>query len=1689
MTENNKFKEILKDLIFRPIYEVKEFTVTFKHGDEIIDEQTVEHGNNAEPPDPPDLEYHEFDEWDGRYTNVRQDEIVYAQYKGAYEVTFIDNINEEEITTLTFLEGENIVTPDERVEEKIEDNGQGYKFTGEWEGDLEDIDGPRTITAIYEKYYTLRFMDNDEIIEEKEVFEGEDAETPSTNELSPPDITYQFSHWEDIYYYEYEDVISDVQGSMDFTAQYEQIIYYVTFVDQDGVPIYEYDEPQEIVKGDSAIPPSEEDEPTKEGHVFDRWDTEYEQMMGYDHEENIEIGPIFVVAEYTVTFRDFDLSLIEEKFAEYGDSVTPPPEPELEGHEFDYWYGNYENITQDEEVIAVYENSHEVNYYKTFEDEYKDDEKIISLFIPDGEDAPKNKVEERIPEETEAHEFTGEWEGDFENVTEDRELYAIYDLKTYTVKFIDNTGEEEVELEVFYEVPHGDEIAAESVPDEPDPPDENMVFDGWDQDYDEVTSDMEIRPVYTYKEQYSIRFLNYDGGTHRRFYVYEGNDFEEDYPDDPEEEGYEFIEWDDEYIDFTNITEDIVIEPIFERKTYTVTFYNHPDKEEEDILEVFENVEHGEDIEEDDVPDSEPPTTDHEFDYWQGSYKNITDDTDIVAIHTPYYIVTYVEDVDNEIFERVEVAGGTRAPEVSTPTFEKYEFDEWDGDFENVTEQRTIVAEYKIKTYTVRFLNYDGSSIDETWLEHEDVEHDDEVEVPAYEDINDLEDFIYPEENAEFIGWSGIDAEEGEYITVTEDMDIRAEFKVDYTVRFMGLIGGTWIEIYEYEEVPPGTSVVPPDERDDVSVPTMQGYEFVGWDSYDFLNVTEDLEIEAVYEKKTYDVEFRAITDDEYRDGFRPIHNRNTFLIDHQVIEWDDDAVLPDTIEIEGFEYTGERNFTTSDLNGIRNNRTLEEENAFNFIYDIRTFDVIFIYDGDRIQENEDIEYGQSIEPPPYPEPEEGKYFKGWRRQGTENEFISDFDNITEDLVLVAEYDDIEFTVEFFNRVGNSIDYEDFENPQRVKYGESVNQPPPEAYQVTGYEFVEWDTEYDLDNMEVEEHDAYIEIHPIYEIETFVVWFLDYDNTAIEEYPLEVEYGHILDEEYDFPEPPEHPDGADFIEWQNVPSVVTSDVEIRARYEYSFFVEYIENITEEEGEEVFLEQYVYNGEDAPDGDSWIVQRELNRRKNQLEGYSFTGDWVCEDEYFDEPFSEIREDRRIIAIFEPIEPEVIFKDYADENIIEPITIGYGESVDDPSEDEYVDIPTPTDNHVFVGWDRPLDNITEEEYVIRAQYKEEFTVTFYDGDDLDYAEVLYEEVVLEGEDITEEYIPDEPEKDYHSFVAWRDVGTNTLVYNFSNITRNMELIPTYSIYTYTVTFYDRDGETILEDEEVDNPQTVEHGEAATPPNIEREAYEFDGWEVQEYEGDYEEVTEDLTVIATYEPIYYTVKFYDHPDEEEAEVLISEEVKHGEAAEEPDHPTLEDAEFVRWDEDFREVTSELHIHPIFMQDPRDVYFLQEAITEEEYPPGYIDVQTVEYEESAEEPLYKPDHLDRVFYGWDKDFDSITEQPTKIQAIVGENVYTRTHDSTSQWRDKAHIFEKTIAYNNKLELGNPDIMMEEVTVYFKDYDGTLLDEVVVDYMDDAETLITPERDGYDFVGWEPEPTEVTMDMITVAQYEEKNK
>lgn len=202
----------------------------------------------------------------------------------------------------------------------------------------------------------------------------------------------------------------------------------------------------------------------------------------------------WTINKYTVTFMDGEKVLATFTNVPHGSAVTAPEVPEKDGKTFKEWDKDFKNITSDLTINAVYD----VN---TFTVTFKDGEKVIETQTVEYEAAATAPDTARLSPPEGMH--FANWDKDFSKVTEDIEVFAVYELNVYTVTF--KNGDTTIKTET---VKHG--FAATAPKKVPDKATEKFV--GWDKPFDKVTSDIIVNAKFETKK-FTLTFINFDGTT------------------------------------------------------------------------------------------------------------------------------------------------------------------------------------------------------------------------------------------------------------------------------------------------------------------------------------------------------------------------------------------------------------------------------------------------------------------------------------------------------------------------------------------------------------------------------------------------------------------------------------------------------------------------------------------------------------------------------------------------------------------------------------------------------------------------------------------------------------------------------------------------------------------------------------------------------------------------------------------------------------------------------------------------------------------------------------------------------------------------------------------------------------------------------------------------------------------------
>ncbi|MBQ4447256.1 MAG: choice-of-anchor J domain-containing protein [Clostridia bacterium] len=194
--------------------------------------------------------------------------------------------------------------------------------------------------------HTVTFVDGltNEVISTVEVEDGADATAPA----APEHEGYTFAGWEG----SYTNVTDDVTVTATYTVNSYNLI--ILYLDENGnrmtsSAVYS------IPYGTAYSYPSPE---------FPHYTADTPVVEGTMGAENATVIVTYVIDKYTVTFVDWNGTVLSEQTVPYNGSATAPADPEREGYTFTGWDVDFTNVTSNLVVTAQYEQNAPSQYLK-----------------------------------------------------------------------------------------------------------------------------------------------------------------------------------------------------------------------------------------------------------------------------------------------------------------------------------------------------------------------------------------------------------------------------------------------------------------------------------------------------------------------------------------------------------------------------------------------------------------------------------------------------------------------------------------------------------------------------------------------------------------------------------------------------------------------------------------------------------------------------------------------------------------------------------------------------------------------------------------------------------------------------------------------------------------------------------------------------------------------------------------------------------------------------------------------------------------------------------------------------------------------------------------------------------------------------------------------------------------------------
>ena len=635
------------DLHITGNYEINNYSVVFKVGEDVVYSGLVPFNGSIEVPAAPAKDGHVFLGWDGVPSAMPDRDMTFeGKYSvNSYKLTFrLDN---------KVVSSENVEFGAEIAAPEVADK-EGYTFGG-WgivpavmpASDLE-------ISGKYEvNHYNIVFRVGEDILVSAQVPFGAKLEVPT----APEKEGHTFTGWGDV-------PQTMPSKDLEFVGGFDVNKYNLSFKIGEETLLY-----KEVAFGDAIDVP---EAPAKEGYSFTGWGVVPAVMPASD---------LVFTGAYDVNYYSVVFKLAEEVFHSvqlpYGAELAAPEAPAKEGYTFTGW---------DNEVPAAmpaadleFKGDYTVNSYKLV---FKlDSEVYAESTVEFGSEIAVPAVPDK-----KGHTFSGFGIVPAVMPASDLEFSGVYDVNNYSVIF-------KINDDVVYsaQLPYGSEIVAPEAPSS-----EGYTFSGWSE-YPSVVPDEEVVVTGTYTTNVYRAVFKIDGEMFETLEV----PFREALkaPEAPEKEGYTFSGWDE--VPETMPARDIEINGSYTVNVYKAVF--SIDGEEVAVVE----VPFGEAVKTPEVEEREGFT----FSGWSEIPETMpAHDIEVSGAYVAnvYKAVFMIDGVE---FKTIDVTFGDEIEAPEAPEKEGYTFSGWDEIPETMPARDIeINGSYTVNVYKAVF-SIDGEEV------------------------------------------------------------------------------------------------------------------------------------------------------------------------------------------------------------------------------------------------------------------------------------------------------------------------------------------------------------------------------------------------------------------------------------------------------------------------------------------------------------------------------------------------------------------------------------------------------------------------------------------------------------------------------------------------------------------------------------------------------------------------------------------------------------------------------------------------------------------------------------------------------------------------------------------------------------------------------------------------------------------
>lgn len=1351
-----------------------------------------------------------------------------------------------------------------------------YKFNG-WNPAIEAVKGNVSYIAQFVDgdavLYTITFKNSDgtKLLEKQYKYNDTPSYGGTPTHAPTQDKVYDFSGW--------TPTIAKVTGDKTYTATYTSAPrpYTIKFVDEDGVTTL-----QESEFNYGVVPTYSGAKPTKAEtaaytYEFSNWTPALAAVTGAKTYKAVYTA---TKKKFTVTFVDYDNTVLKTQEVEYNANATAPANPSRTGYTFAGWQGTYTKVTKPVTIKATYN----INRYKITFKNY--DGTVLDEQTVDYNTTPSYAGTPTRPKTAQYTYIFNSWDKTIEPAIADAVYTATYKstVNSYTVEFCTEDGKTVLQTS---QVAYGTKPEyTKAEPTKSATAEFTYKFSGWSPKIVAVTGDAKYVATFdNIKNEYEVTFVNWDGtllSNGKKNWKYGEIPYYESTPTRPKTAQYEYIftAWDpSRYAVDKSQVYTAQYEPVL--RSYEIKFYDYDGT----TLLYKDNFEYGT------MPEykgAEPTRTsnglvNYTFTGWTPDIESVQGEKSYNAVYSTadiIYTITFA-DYNGDVIATKKVAAGSVITYDTKPTREStaqysYEFKSWSPALTaglKATSDVTFTAQYDeiLREYDVRFENDDHTEIvtskvkygvvpakpaDPTKAQtaqysYEFIGWDKPVEA-VEGDITYTAVFkpVVRKYGITFVDYNGDVLQSGEYeygvipecAKPTREKDAQYTYIFDswepavsevvknetykatyttvtnkYTVTFKN-DDGTVIESAQYNY-----GDMPKCSKEPVKPATKEfTYIFAGWDKT-VDKVVGDVEYKAIYtsNKNSYNIVFA----DE--DGT----TIKSYKVEYGVVpEYDGVTPVKSSTTQYKYEFAGWDPAVVSVEGDATYKATYKSE--------LRKYAVTF-KNGDVVLQNSEVAYGtipsyDGAKPTKESDTEFDYTFSGWSPSIKEVEgeatYVAQFAKSTR-----------KYMITFVNYDGSVLQQTEYEYGVMPKYDGTPIKP---SDGLNNYTFMFWSPELTYVTGDMTYNAMYSSAKVLYN-----VVFYDYDGTILNEKNFEP--GQLLVAILNPQRASDDKHSYEFAGWdpEITPGMtVNSDMSFTATYSESAR-KYTINFVLDDGTVISSSEVEYGKKPSAPKD--VV-------KTPTEEFSYTF------KSWDKKIVAVTEDATYTAQFDASKRKYLirFLDY-DGTELQSSEVEYGVK---PTCDEPVRNADIQNSYVFSGWDKQIVAVVGEETytAVYSSIENSYVITFKndDGTVLDAREFKYG--TMPSYDGTP--VKNEDEQYVYTFSGWDK--------ELAIVTGNATYTAQYSTATksYTITFVNFDDAVLQQTE-------VEYGvlPAYTGETPERQSegatnYIFKGWlpEIAYVNGD-----------ATYKAVYstadvlYTVKFVDS----DGTVLLTKKFEKGE------------------------------------------------------------------------------------------------------------------------------------------------------------------------------------------------------------------